>query len=222
MRPSSWTWTPQANSTYALLGEQPESESLYEVLVTQQAQIPSVTRATNTSGLKLVPSNIFLSSAESELMRRIGRESLLARKLRDVATDYVVIDTPPSRGILTINALVAATDIIIPVAMSTFAVIGLSLLEETIAELKEDLDLASLRITGILGTFCDRTRISKAFVAALRQRFGELVFETVIPRTVRLEEANNQSLTIFEYDPLGPAARAFEGLVKEVMDRVKG
>lgn len=210
---------PQANTTYVLTGSQMIQPSLYEVLVTNAATLPEVVMSSRL-GLDLVPSNILLSAADITLASVPGRERLLARRIRALeGYDFVVMDTPPSLGILTVNALIASHEVLVPVGMSTFALIGLSLLEDTIVQLKENLDIEDLRIMGAVATFYDRTNVARNTVEALKEHFGELVFETSIPRTVKLEEANNRLKTIYEYEPGGQAALAFEALVEEVLTR---
>jgi len=210
---------PQANSTYVLTGEQVVEPALYDVLVSNTIALKDILVSCRL-GLDLAPCNIYLSAADLSLASVPGRERILARKLRALEDyEFVIIDTPPSLGILTVNALVAAQEVLIPVAMSTFALIGLSLLEDTIAQLRENLDLDHLEILGAFGTFYDRTNVARDTIAALNQHFGPALLKTAIPRTVRLEEANNRLQTIYEYDPSGPAAQAFEALTQEVLDR---
>lgn len=217
---------PQANTTYVMTGSQLIQPSLYEVLVANSAALPEVAISCRL-GLDLVPSNILLSAADITLASVPGRERLLARKLRAIQSpeatrrgegyDFVLMDTPPSLGILTVNALVACREVLVPVGMSTFALIGLSLLEDTIAQLRENLDIEDLRIAGAIATFYDRTNVARNTVEILKEHFGPLLFQTAIPRTVKLEEANNRLKTIYEYEPGGPAACAFEALVEEVL-----
>lgn len=208
---------PQANTTYVMTGSQLIQPSLYEVLVANTAALPEVAISCRL-GLDLVPSNILLSAADITLASVPGRERLLARKLRAIRDyDFVLMDTPPSLGILTVNALVACREVLVPVGMSTFALIGLSLLEDTIAQLRENLDIEDLRIAGAIATFYDRTNVARNTVEILKEHFGPLLFQTAIPRTVKLEEANNRLKTIYEYEPGGPAACAFEALVEEVL-----
>ncbi|MBI2887583.1 MAG: ParA family protein [Chloroflexi bacterium] len=210
---------PQANATYVLTGGRLVEPSLYDVMVANSTPLPQVLMSCRL-GLDLAPCNIYLSAADLSLANVPGRERILARKCRALPEyDYVIIDTPPSLGILTVNALVASHEVIIPVGMSTFALIGLNLLEDTITQIKENLDLERLEIVGALGTFYDRTNVARDTVAVLRDHFGPVCFESTIPRTVKLEEANNRLRTIFEYEPAGAAAQAFEALTEEVIRR---
>ena len=210
---------PQANSTYVLTGEQYVQPSLYDVLVANAAGLRDVLISCRL-GLDLAPCNIMLSAADISLATIPGRERILARRLRDVTDyDFVLMDTPPSLGILTVNALVASHEVLIPVGMSTFALIGLGLLEDTITQLRDNLDMDHPRITGALATFYDRTNVARNAVAVLQEHFKEVLFKTMIPRTVKLEESNNRLKSIYEYDPGGAAAVAFQSLTEEVLQR---
>lgn len=210
---------PQANSTYVLTGEQLIQPSLYDVLVSNSATLQDITMSCRL-GLDLAPCNILLSAADITLASVPGRERILSRKLRVVeGYDFVVIDTPPSLGILTVNALVSSQEVLVPVGMSTFALIGLRLLEDSINQLRENLDLEDLEVLGAVGTFHDRTNVSRSTMVALEEHFGPKLFKTVIPRTVKLEEANNHMQTIYEYEPSGQAAQAYEALTGEVLAR---
>lgn len=208
---------PQANSTYVLTGNQFVQPSLYDVIVAGTHSLTDILVSCRL-GLDLAPCNILLSAADLSLATVPGRERILSRKLRPVEDyDFVLIDTPPSLGILTVNALVAAQEVLVPVGMSTFALIGLSLLENTIGQLRENLDIENLAITGAIATFHDRTNVARDTLTVLKEHFGSLLFSTPIPRTVKLEEANNRLRTIFEYDPGGAAAQAFATLTEEVV-----
>ena len=237
---------PQANTTYVLTGSQHIDPSLYDVIVSNSASIQEVAISVRLD-LDLVPANILLSAADITLSSVPGREWLIARRLRALQTpeaatngkgkgkgkdkdkdkdkgkdknkgyEFVIMDTPPSLGILTVNALVASSEVVVPVAMSTFALIGLGLLENTIAQLKENLEIEDLRIVGAIPTFYDRTNVARDTMNILKQHFGPLLLESSIPRTVKMEEANNRLKTIYEYEPGGVAANAFEALAKEVI-----
>ena len=210
---------PQSNATYVLTGGRLVEPSLYDVMVANTTALSKILVSCRL-GLDLAPCNIYLSAADLSLASVPGRERILARKFRTLTDyDFIIIDTPPSLGILTVNALVASQEVIIPVAMSTFALIGLNLLEDTITQIKENLDLERLEITGALGTFYDRTNVARDTMAVLREHFGPVCFETAIPRTVKLEEANNRLKSIYEYEPSGQAAQAFEALTEEVIRR---
>lgn len=211
---------PQANASYVSIGTPHSDPSLYHVLVEGKIPLAAILTQAQSGGYDVAPANIYLSAADLMLSATMGRERVLARKLAEVegVYDYIVIDTPPSLGVLTVNAIVAANEIIIPVAMATFALIGLSLLEDTIEQARANLGARS-SISGVVGTFYDRTTISRETLASLKAHFGDRVFQSLIPRTVKLEEANNRQQNIFEYAPGSNAALAFENLTKEVIER---
>ena len=168
---------PQANATYVLTGDQFFQPSVYDAIVANSHTLPEVAVSVRL-GLDLVPANILLSAADITLASIPGRERIMARKLRAVeGYDFVILDTPPSLGILTVNALVASREVLVPVAMSTFALIGLGLLENTITQLKENLELEDIRVTGALATFFDRTNVSRSTIATLQEHFGNILYE---------------------------------------------
>src|SRR5207247_2999212 len=132
-------------------------------------------------GLDLAPCNILLSAADISLATVPGREYLLSRRLRGLeGYDFILMDTPPSLGILTVNALVASQEVIIPVAMSTFALIGIGLLEDTMKQLRENLDIDHPYISGALATFHDRTVVARNAMSVLSEHFGDVLFKTPI------------------------------------------
>lgn len=208
---------PQANASFALLGEKQPDHSLYDGLVLRTTPLAGLIRTTPTPGLDVIPSTINLSAADVVLAGVPGRERLLARLLRPVTGyDYVLIDSPPSLGVLTVNALTTASEIVIPVSVGTFALMGISLLEDTIAQLKENLELENLRITGAVATLAERTRVSQDTIGALRQHFGERLFQTVIPKNKDIEEAHSRSMSVLSYAPESRGAQAFRALTEEV------
>lgn len=119
----------------------------------------------------------------------------------------MLIDTPPNLGVLTINAFIASTDVIIPIALTTYALIGINILERTMQELRENLDV-KLPIFGVIANLDDHTRMSADVLAAVREHFGDRVFETIIPRNIKVEEAHNQIACLFDYAPQSTGAKA--------------
>ncbi len=209
---------PQANATFSLLGPGEAKGSLYDVLITKTATLSDLVTPSRTPGVDVVPSNIQLSAADIMLAGVPGRERLLARRLKAISGyDYILLDTPPSLGLLTVNSLTTATEILIPVGVGTFALLGIRLLEDTIDQLKENLDLDSLEITGVLATLYDRTRVAQDTIEALRAHFGPAVFQTVIPKNKDIEEAHSRSESIFAYAPESKAGQAYSALVEEVI-----
>ena len=153
----------------------------------------------------------------------IGRERALEKALLPVKTqyDYILIDTPPSLGLLTINALVASSGVIVPVQCEYLSLRGLVQLENTMSMIRENLN-PDVRIAGILPTMFDtRTLHSREAVEILEENFGDLVFKTRIRKTVRYAEAPVKGSSVLKYDPNGPAAEAYRALAEEVLDGAK-
>ena len=215
---------PQANITRVFIHpkvEIPKEKTLYNVII-NFSPLPPTVQATGFDNLHFVPSHIRLSSADLELAQAFdNRSERLKRALRGLKDeyDYVIIDNPPSLGLLTINAFVASDRLIIPVSTGFFALTGLVQLQETIDMVKQTRLNPRLEILGVLCTFSDRTNVSKDVERQLREYFGDLVFETVIPKNVSLEEAHSNHTHIFEYAPNSKGAHAYRALVKEVVAR---
>jgi chromosome partitioning protein len=216
---------PQSNATTSL-GVNPRelSVSLYDVLV-DQLPVQQALTVTDQLGLDLIPATTDLAGAELELARQMARERLLARALKPVADqyDYILIDEPPSLGLLTINGLTAATHgVVIPVQCEYLALEGLSLLLQTIQQVREVLN-DQLAIAGVVLTMFDsRTNLGQQVVQEVRQFFPKEVFRTIIPRSVRLSEAPSHGQTILSYAPHSPGALAYQALAKEFLERTEG
>jgi len=211
----------QSNSTYSLLGSLVQENTLFDVLL-NGARLADIIVGTKQERLYLAPSSIDLSAADLLMASAPGRELKLKRALGPVAHefDYVLIDTPPNLGVLTVNAFIACTDVVIPIALTTYALIGISILEKTMQELRDNLDV-TLPIFGVVANLDDHTRMSADVLAAVRDHFGKLLFQTVIPRNIKVEEAHNQVASIYDYAPTSTGARAYEALVQEVINRAE-
>jgi chromosome partitioning protein len=209
---------PQANATYALLGATELTATVYDLLLGTKA-IDVVRQSTPQEGLDLLPADIDLAGAEVDLLSAIGGQTRLRAALAklDTTYDYILIDTPPSLGLLTINALAAADAVLIPVSVSLFALKGLAQLSETITKVKEGLNQPDLRILGILPTLCDRTRASREVLETLRAHFGPELLKTMIPKNVTVEEAHGRGTSLYAYAPRAKGALAYEQLVQEVL-----
>ena len=213
---------PQGNATTSL-GVDPRglSASLYNVLI-EDLPIQRAVTLTERVGLDLVPSTTDLAGAEVEMAQLMARERLLERALKPVHDlyDYILIDEPPSLGLLTVNGLTAALDgVIIPVQCEYLALEGLSLLLQTIRQVRDILN-DRLKIAGVVLTMYDgRTNLGQQVVQEVREFFPEEVFQTIIPRNIRLSEAPSYGQTILSYAPTSAGALAYQALAQEFMAR---
>jgi chromosome partitioning protein len=208
---------PQGNLTMSQ-GMDPDTveRSMFDVLV-HSLPIDEVIHRTE---IDLAVSSIDLAGAELALSSMIGRERALQKGLLPARNryDYVLVDTPPSLGLLTINALTAADSVIVPVQCEYLSLRGLVQLENTLTMIRDNLN-PTVEIRGILPTMYDgRTLHSREAVEMLKENFGELVFETRIRKTVRYAEAPVQGSSVLKYEPTGTAAQAYRELAKEVLD----
>jgi chromosome partitioning protein len=209
---------PQANATYALLGAETPTATVYDLLIERQP-LAAVRVPAQQPHLEVLPADIDLAGAEIDLLGAIGGQARLRALLGRTALPYryVVIDTPPSLGLLTINALAAADAIIIPVSASLFAMKGLAQLQETVGKVRESLNRPDLRVRGILATLVDRTNVAKDVLGTLQAHFPGQVFGTVIPKNVTLEEAHGRPGSVYEYAPNSAGAAAYDRFVEEVI-----
>ncbi len=211
---------PQGNATSGLGIKYQELErGLYHALV-GESRIHDVICNTGHAGLRVVPATNDLAGANVELVNVEGREKKLSDVLSEVhhAYDYIIIDCPPSLGILTLNGLVAADHILIPVQAEYYALEGLGQLLKTITLVKENIK-PDLNVLGaVLTMFDGRNRLSEEVLHELYKFFPNNIFRSVIPRTVRLAEAPSFGKSIFHYEPSGKGARAYERLLREVLD----
>src|SRR5437899_3080245 len=211
---------PQGNLTMSQ-GWNPDEidRSMFDVLV---HRLP-ITEIVETAEVDIAVASIDLAGAELALSSMIGRERALEKALLPVreAYDYILIDTPPSLGLLTINAFVAADGVIVPVQCEYLSLRGLVQLQNTLTMIRENLN-PTVEITGILPTMYDKRILhSREAVEILKENFGALVFNTRIRKTIRYAEAPVKGLSILKYDPTGPAADAYRELAKEVLDGAK-
>ena len=195
--------------------------TVHNLLVEPRVSIDEVLVTTRVKGLDLVPSNIDLSAAEIQLVNEVGREQSLARALHPVLDryDYVLIDCQPSLGLLTVNGLACADGVIIPTECEYFSLRGLALLTDTVGKVHDRLN-PRLSISGILVTRYDpRTVNAREVMARVVERFGDLVFDTVITRTVRFPETSVAGEPITTWAPKSGGALAYRSLAREVIDR---
>ena len=208
---------PQANATFALTGKEFPDANMYQVLK-EECTIDEVMMETGEPGLTLAPSDIELSGAEVELIQAVGGQQRLRSALDGVDYDYIVIDAPPSLGFLTVNALAASDAVIIPVDCGVFSLRGLLKLEDTVERVKQHFG-HRLKVMGVVCTLYDHTKVARDIVQAIQQRYGELAFDTYIPKNIALEEAHSRAQHIFSYAPSSSGAEAYDKLVQEVMNR---
>jgi chromosome partitioning protein len=211
---------PQGNLTMSQ-GMNPDAieRSMFDVLV-HRVPISDIIRRVEVD---VAVSSIDLAGAELALSALIGRERALEKALVEVRDqyDFVLIDTPPSLGLLTINAFVAADGVIVPVQCEYLSLRGLVQLENTLAMVRENLN-PNVRVDGIVPTMYDgRTLHAREAIEILEEHFGDLVYETRIRKTVRYAEAPVKGSSILRYEPAGPAAQAYRDLAKEVLDGAK-
>jgi len=210
---------PQANATSGLgIEHRKLDKGIYDALIGAKT-LPEVIKRTLQNNYYLAPATLALAGAAIELIGMEDREFRLMRLLQDVKNDYdfIIIDGPPSLGLLTVNSMVAADEILIPVQSEYYALEGLSQLLETIFLIQNNLK-PSLGIMGAVITMFDkRNRLSELVKAELHQYFPNRVFNAVIPRSVRLAEAPSYGRTILQYDPKSSGAQAYEELAQEVI-----
>lgn len=212
---------PQGNATTSL-GVDPRklSTSLYHVLI-EKLPIQQALTLTERVGLDLIPASTDLAGAEVEMAHMMARERLLGRALQPLldAYDYILIDDPPSLGLLTINGLTSAHGVLIPVQCEYLALEGLSLLLNTIQQVREVLN-ERLVLTGVLLTMYDsRTNLGQQVVQEVKTYFPDKVYQTIIPRNVRLSEAPSYGQSILSYAPSSPGALAYQALAQEFLQR---
>ncbi len=212
---------PQGNASSGLgVNKSTTEHGVYEALA-KQKRLHDVVQNTGHEGLRVAPATSNLAGANVELIDVERREFQLSDLLEEVrhAYDYIVIDCPPSLGLLTINSLVAADELLIPVQAEYYALEGLGQLLETIGLIKEHIK-ADLKVLGAVITMFDkRNKLSTDIMNELYKYFPNNIFQSVIPRTVRLAEAPSFGKSIFHYEPGGKGAKAYERLVKEILLR---
>jgi chromosome partitioning protein len=214
---------PQGNSSYILANITEEDPAMYSVLANGDVPLSSIIQKTSTENLDIAPSNLHLAGAEIQIASMLGRENALKRKITaDITSqyDFILIDTSPSLGLLTINALNAADYVLIPVSCDFLSLVGLTLLFNTIKICQEQLG-SHISILGLVANRYDRREnVSEEVVKALKTRFSDLLFETIVRINVRLKEAPSYRQTIFQYDPVCPGAKDHMALANELIRKV--
>jgi chromosome partitioning protein len=212
---------PQGNATSGVgVDKSGVKDSVYDILVSERAAT-EVIQATQMPRLDVIPATIDLAGAEIELVGMMSREFRLRNALKEQreAYDYVILDCPPSLGLLTVNALTAADEAMVPIQCEYYALEGLSQLLNTINLVRKHLN-QELKLDGCVMTMFDaRTNLSEQVIAEVRKHFGDKVFKTVIPRNIRLSEAPGHGKPIILYDKNSKGAQAYRDLTREVLAR---
>lgn len=213
---------PQANSSLTFLQHEAIEFSIYDLLTDGQTSFENVIKKTSISTLDVLPSRINLAKLESKLIGEFDAPFRLKDKMDGVAAtyDYIVIDTPPALGLITVNALVASDYVIVPIQPSYFALEGTDDLLDTVEKVRARPN-PNLKVLGVLITLLDkRTTLAKDIHERIKQVFGEKVFDTVISKSVRLEESPAYKESIFTFAPNSTGAAEYTRLCEEVMQRV--
>ena len=213
---------PQGNATSGVgIDKSALEKTIYHVLISGLE--PAAAIVQTEFKVDVLPANINLAGAEVELVAAISRETRLKKALDAVREDYdyIILDCPPSLGLLTLNALAAADSVLMPIQCEFYALEGVMQLLNTIGLVKNNLN-AGLDVEGVLMTMYDsRTRLSEQVVAEVRQNFGDKMYKTIIPRTVRLSEAPSYGQPILAYDKKSKGSEVYMQLAKEVISRDK-
>jgi len=215
---------PQGNASTGLgVDLADRTVSTYDLLL-EDAALDSVIRPTSIEGLWVIPATTDLSSADLSMVANERRSHLLHDALRQPAMeryryDYILIDCPPSLSLLTVNGMVAADSVLVPLQSEFFALEGLSQLMMTIREVRQTANPA-LRIEGVVLTMHDgRNKLSQQVESDARENLGEIVFETIIPRNVRISEAPSFALPVLDYDPASKGSKAYRALAQELVTK---
>ncbi|MCJ7617517.1 MAG: AAA family ATPase, partial [Desulfobacterales bacterium] len=213
---------PQANLTTGLLRDKPMADKTLKGVFQGKVSLLEVIHPTDTQGLELVPSHISLAVVETELLGKIGRETVLKKAITsDIREryDYIILDAPPSLGLFSINILAAADEVLIPIQTEFYAMDGVAQLLEVVKLVQDNLN-ASLKVGAVILTMYDaRTKLGSQVKEQVVKAFGELVLSTAIPRNVKLAEAPSYNESIFLYAPDSQGAKAYEKVIMELLRR---
>jgi len=213
---------PQANSTMSYVDARGITRSMYDVLVSEELEFKNVIVPTPVPNLSIAPSRIALAKLESKLIGDIDGPFRLKDRMKDAANDYdyIFIDTPPTLGMITVNALVASTHVLVPIQSSYFALEGTDDLLETIEKIKSRPN-PNLQLLGVVITMHDkRTTLAKDIHDQIGQVFGDRLFNTVITKSIRLEESPAYKESIFTFAPKSSGANEYYSLSEELLARV--
>jgi chromosome partitioning protein len=211
---------PQGNASHVLLrGEKPRRPTLHEVLV-GQSEAGAAIVSTVLDGVSLIPSDASLADANIILAGEVGRERRLRVAMEGVGDsfDYVLVDTAPTRSLLTTNTLVFVEEVFVAISPGLFGVLGLGQLQADVGQVRRFLDNRALRISGIVLTMTEKNNVTRDLEDHLRQLFGNLVFRTKVPRSIKLEEAHSRHQSILDYAPRSVGAAAYLSLTEEILN----
>jgi chromosome partitioning protein len=208
----------QANATWTMLGGQGADPPTLAALLTRQSSAAEAIRPTATKGLDLLPADASLGGVNVTLAQELGRDTRLRSALAplDGRYDFVLVDTAPLFTTILANVLVYAEEVIVPLDPGVYAMLGLVQLQETIAEVREAYGNHRLRLAGLALTKVSRNNVSRDVEAELRNRFGDLVFDAVVPLSSKIEEAHSRGTTVMDYAPKSAGALAYAQLVEEI------
>ncbi len=213
---------PQANSSMSYIDVRQVTKSMYDVLVSEELPIEDVVVPTPVENLFVAPSRIALAKLESKLIGELDGPFRLKDKMQDIGSryDYILIDTPPTLGMITVNALVASTHVLVPIQSSYFALEGTDDLLETIEKIKARPN-PNLQLLGVVITMHDkRTTLAKDIHEQIGSVFGDRLFNTVITKSIRLEESPAYKESIFTFAPKSSGAMEYYSLSEEILARV--
>ena len=208
---------PQASATCAIFGNKDFSASTCDLLLSR-VPIEDVIHHSPTFNIDIIPSDITLSGIDLQIAQLVGREKILQHKIKYLDHDIILIDTPPSLGLLTINALTACQDVLVAICPDYFSLKGISLLEDTINTVRTNLD-ANIEIFGVVVTrYRDRV-ITKDALNIIQDHFKDKLFKTIIPDNIKIEEAHNAHLPIRKYDSGSKGASSYKELATEFLNK---
>ena len=206
----------QQNLTFTLMGDKEAESSVYDSL-TKGTPLPLVEIRDN---LDLVPSSLELARAETDLSSKLMREAQLKNRIAEIAEqyDYILLDCPPSLGIVTTNALVAATELYIPLTAEALPLKGLTMLDEVVGEIRQAIN-PRLELGGVFITRYNNRKLNKDVVDAISSRYGSKVFSTKVRENIALAEMPVTGMSIYDYDPTSNGAKDYEALIEEILSR---
>lgn len=206
----------QQNLTFTLMGDKETESSVYDSL-TKGTPLPVVEIGEN---LDLVPSSLELARAETDLSSKLMREAQLKNRIAEIVEqyDYILLDCPPSLGIVTTNALVAATELYIPLTAEALPLKGLTMLDEVVGEIRQAIN-PRLELGGVFITRYNNRKLNKDVVDAISSRYGSKVFSTKVRENISLAEMPVTGMSIYDYDPTSNGAKDYEALTEEILSR---